>query len=90
MRIARGPDGFKVIVEPAVQAMVDDVLQNYPDFAWRWEAVLARLRMTAHVAGDAIAENGAARAGSFELDSWRVKVAWRVVGATVNIKRAEF
>jgi len=70
--------------------MVDDVLHSYPDFQWRWEAVLARLRMTAHVAGDAIAENGAARAACFELESWRVKVAWRVVGAEVRIKRAEF
>lgn len=90
MRIARGPDGFKVTVDPAVQAMVDDTLSTFPDFQWRWEAVLSRLRATAHVAGDPVAENGAARAGTFELDKWRVKVAWRVVGAHVSIKRAEF
>ncbi len=90
MKFARGPEGFKVVAEPSVQAMVDDVLENHPDFAWRWEAVLARLRMTAHVEGDAVADGGAARAGCFELEKWRVKLAWRIVGARVWIKRAEF
>jgi hypothetical protein len=90
VKIARGPDGFRVTLEPTVQAHLEQVLQDHPEFAWRWEAVIARLRATGHVTGDDCGANGTQRAGAFLLDKWRVKLAWRVLGDGLRIVRAEF
>ena len=73
-----------------MQAHVNGVLQAYPDFQWRWQAVLARLAATGHVAGEAIDGNVSQRATAFEMDGWRVKLAWRVLGDTLRVVRADF
>jgi hypothetical protein len=89
VRIARGPDGFKITVEPTVQAYVDEIIAAHPEFQWRWEAVLARLAAAGHIEGTAVG-NEAQRAGTFNLDSWRVRLAWRVLGEGLRVVRAEF
>lgn len=70
--------------------MVADVLDSYPDAEWRWDAVLARLRATGHVAGTSMGKHGAERADTFVLDNWRVVLAWRVENGTILVKRAMF
>ena len=90
MKIARPSNGFNIHVSPNVKAFVDQMCKDDKEFFWRWESVLARLRGTGHVAGDAVTENPGHRAAVFVVDQWRIKVVWLVVGDTVTIKLADF
>lgn len=90
MKIARPSNGFIIRIAPNVQAFVDQMRKDDKDFFWRWDSVIARLKGTAHVAGDAVTDNPGHRAAVFVIDEWRIKIVWLVVGDTVTIKLADF
>lgn len=82
------PGGFKVIVSPPVQAMVDDLLANHPEDGWRWTAVLARLSATGHIDGMPIGSHGSHRADTYELAKWKISLVWRVFHGEITILSA--
>ena len=90
MRASAPPEGFKIILAPAVEDMVRDVLESFPEDEWRWEAVLARLRVVGHKVGKPFDTYGTQRSDSFELDQWRVTLAWTVTHDTIRIVNAMF
>ena len=92
MNVAKPPGGFKVVVMPAVQVMVDDLLAHHPELLRNWRAVIARLQESGHIAGAAVDGNPGQRVASFQpFDNGPIlNLAWRVLGDTVTVLRAMF
>jgi hypothetical protein len=92
MNVAKPPSGFRIIITPVVQAMVDDLLANHPELPKHWRAVIERLKASGHIAGEAVAGNPAQRAAIIQpfYNGPNIWLAWRVLGDTITIIRAQF
>lgn len=92
MNIAKPPGGFRVVLAPSVAAFVEDLLDTHPDLEVHWRAVIARLRDAAHRMGQAVDGHPGRRAAVIQPshDGPLIKIAWRVLGDTVTVVRADF
>lgn len=71
---------------------MDDLLSSHPELRVHWNAVIARLREAAHRMGQAVAGQAGQRAAVIQPshDGPLIKLAWRVLGDTVTVVRADF
>ena len=91
MNIAKPPGGFNIVVTPPVQAFVDDLFAHHPELPRHWRAGLDRLRQAAHTMGEAIDGHPGQRAAIVQPfhNGPNIWLAWRVLGDTVTILRAD-
>ena len=95
VRLARPPGGFKIHLEPAVAALVDQFCQRSDSHQAYWKDIVARLGFTAHVEGVADERFGSghrlwATVGDSQRDLPRVRLVYVVLGQFVRIKVAHF
>ncbi len=87
MNVAKPPGGFHVIVEPQVQAMVDDVFANHPMMPRHWRAVIERLKAAGHTEGEPVDRNASQRVATLQpfYKGPSIWLAWHVLGDTVTV-----
>jgi hypothetical protein len=92
MNIETPPGGFKIIIEPVVTALVDDLLPSHPELSKHWRAVIARLKDAGHLAGEPVDGNPTQRVGIIQpyYNGPIFWLAWRVSVDTVHVLRAQF
>ena len=93
MNILRPPGGFKIVLTPGVQALVDEAKAELDGFDRYWIDITERLRFTAHLEGVADRRFGPGNrlwvsAEDVERGLPRVKLVYLVLGAKVTINVA--
>lgn len=92
MKIAKGPNGFRVTIRPNVQALADDICAHHPEFPRHWAALIERLKASGHLAGSPVDDNASHRYGVIQpfANGPRFRIAWSVVGDKVTVILGEF
>jgi hypothetical protein len=92
MQIARPPDGFKIIVQPLVQAYIDEEIKENFRLRQYWLDILERVRFAALTEGRSIPGNPphftfvAMGAVDFKLPT--VQLMYSILGDTLTVEAA--
>jgi hypothetical protein len=90
MQTARPPDGFHIVEQPAVRALVRAEINRWPRLPHHWDAIKLRLSFTGHREG--VLLSGGKRGWRLFVDDGvpgaglpRVKVIYLPLGDTITI-----
>jgi hypothetical protein len=93
MHIARQPDGFRIIEEPAVSQLIEAECATWPRLREHWWGIKIRLKFTGHREGAAVGPHRPGWRlfvddGYAEAEVPRVRIVYLVLGDCLTIAMA--